>query len=97
MLTIKGIFGREMFETWYAMSVLIGAGLDISPVITHRFPYTDFEEAFDVGRQRHSAARSSSTGSGRRWAGRTDSLRAELDGRARRDARDRASTSPSGR
>ena len=48
MLTIKGIFGREMFETWYAMSVLIGAGLDISPVITHRFPYTEFEEAFDV-------------------------------------------------
>jgi threonine 3-dehydrogenase len=48
MLTVKGIFGREMFETWYAMSVLVGAGLDISPVITHRFPYTDFEEAFDV-------------------------------------------------
>jgi threonine 3-dehydrogenase len=48
MLTIKGIFGREMFETWYAMSVLVGAGLDISPVITHRFPYTDFEAAFDV-------------------------------------------------
>ncbi len=48
MLTIKGIFGREMFETWYAMSVLVGAGLDISPVITHRFPYTEFEQAFDV-------------------------------------------------
>ena len=48
MLTIKGIFGREMFETWYAMSVLVGAGLDIAPVITHRFPYTAFEEAFDV-------------------------------------------------
>ena len=48
MLTVKGIFGREMFETWYAMSVLVGAGLDISPVITHRFPFADFEEAFDV-------------------------------------------------
>jgi threonine 3-dehydrogenase len=46
MLTIKGIFGREMFETWYAMSVLVNAGLDISPVITHRFRYTDFEAAF---------------------------------------------------
>jgi threonine 3-dehydrogenase len=48
MLTVKGIFGREMFETWYAMSVLVNAGLDISPVITHRFPYTEFEQAFDV-------------------------------------------------
>ncbi len=48
MLTVKGIFGREMFETWYAMSVLVAAGLDISPVITHRFSYRDFEEAFDV-------------------------------------------------
>ncbi len=53
MLTIKGIFGREMFETWYAMSVLVGAGLDISPVITHRFPYTDFEEAFDTAAKGH--------------------------------------------
>src|SRR6516164_1174138 len=44
MLTVKGIFGREMFETWYAMSVLIGAGLDISPVITHRFNFTDWEQ-----------------------------------------------------
>jgi threonine 3-dehydrogenase len=48
MLTIKGIYGREMYETWYAMSVLIAAGLDISPVITHRFPYHQFEEAFDT-------------------------------------------------
>jgi len=48
MLTIKGIFGREMFETWYAMSVLINAGLDIAPVITHRFGFEDFEQAFDV-------------------------------------------------
>ena len=48
MLTIKGIYGREMFETWYAMSVLVAAGLDISPVITHRFPYDQFDEAFDT-------------------------------------------------
>ncbi len=48
MLTVKGIFGRQMFETWYAMSVLVQAGLDISPVITHRFPFTAYEEAFDV-------------------------------------------------
>jgi len=48
MLTIKGIYGREVFETWYAMSVLEAAGLDISPVITHRFRYDQFEEAFDV-------------------------------------------------
>ncbi|MFL6287312.1 MAG: zinc-binding dehydrogenase, partial [Actinomycetes bacterium] len=48
MLTIKGIYGREMFETWYAMSVLVAAGLDISPVITHRFPYYKFDEAFDT-------------------------------------------------
>ena len=53
MLTIKGIYGREMFETWYAMSVLIDAGLDIAPVITHRFPYTDFEQAFDTAASGH--------------------------------------------
>ncbi len=46
MLTIKGIYGREMFETWYKMSVLVQAGLDILPVITHRFPYTEFEKGF---------------------------------------------------
>ena len=45
-LTIKGIYGREMFETWYKMTALIQSGLDISPVITHRFPYTDFQEGF---------------------------------------------------
>ena len=38
-LTIKGIYGREMFETWYKMTAMIQSGLDISPVITHRFPY----------------------------------------------------------
>jgi threonine 3-dehydrogenase len=51
MLTIKGIYGREMFETWYAMSVLLQAGLDISPVITHRFPYTDHATAFATARE----------------------------------------------
>ncbi|MDA8296220.1 MAG: L-threonine 3-dehydrogenase [Actinomycetota bacterium] len=50
MLTIRGIYGREMFETWYWMSVLVGAGLDLAPVITHRFAATDFARAFDVVR-----------------------------------------------
>jgi threonine 3-dehydrogenase len=48
MITIKGIYGRQMFETWYEMSVLIQSGLDISPVITHRFDAADFEQAFAV-------------------------------------------------
>ena len=48
MLTLKGIYGREMFETWYQMSVLVDSGLDVSQVITHRFPYSGFEEAFQV-------------------------------------------------
>ena len=51
MLTIKGIYGREMFETWYSMSVMLERGLDLTPVITHRFGYGDFEQAFDVARQ----------------------------------------------
>ncbi|MEV0844799.1 L-threonine 3-dehydrogenase [Streptomyces sp. NPDC049954] len=46
MITIKGIYGREMFETWYAMSVLLEGGLDLSPVITGRYPAADFEAAF---------------------------------------------------
>ena len=46
MLTLHGIFGREMYETWYAMTVMLQSGLDVSPVITHRFDYTDFQEAF---------------------------------------------------
>ncbi|MGH3255886.1 MAG: L-threonine 3-dehydrogenase [Streptosporangiaceae bacterium] len=46
MLTIKGIYGRQMFETWYEMSVLIQSGVDISPVITHRFDAGDYEQAF---------------------------------------------------
>jgi threonine 3-dehydrogenase len=47
MLTIKGIYGREMYETWYKMTVMIESGLDISPVITHRFSYQDFQAGFD--------------------------------------------------
>jgi threonine 3-dehydrogenase len=46
MLTIKGIYGREMYETWYMMTVMMQSGLDISPVITHRFGFEDYEEAF---------------------------------------------------
>ena len=48
MLTIKGIYGREMYETWYKMTVMLQSGLDISPVITHRFHYTEFQKGFDV-------------------------------------------------
>jgi len=47
MLTIKGIYGREMYETWYKMTVMLQSGLDISPVITHRFHYTEFQKGFD--------------------------------------------------
>ena len=50
MLTIKGIYGREMYETWYQMSVMLESGLDISAVITHRFSHRDFEQAFAVAR-----------------------------------------------
>ena len=46
MLTIKGIYGREMYETWYKMTVMLQTGLDIAPVITHRFSYEDFEKGF---------------------------------------------------
>ncbi|MFO1500780.1 MAG: L-threonine 3-dehydrogenase [Verrucomicrobiota bacterium] len=48
MLTIKGIYGREMYETWYKMTVMLQCGLDIKPIITHRFRHTDYEEAFAV-------------------------------------------------
>jgi threonine 3-dehydrogenase len=50
MLTIKGIYGREMYETWYKMTVMLESGLDIRPVITHRFPYQDFEKGFQAMR-----------------------------------------------
>ena len=49
-LTIKGIYGREMYETWYKMTAMIQTGLDISPVITHRFHYTEYEKGFEVMR-----------------------------------------------
>ena len=48
MLTIKGIYGREMYETWYKMTTMIQSGLDISPIITHHFPFTEYEDAFDI-------------------------------------------------
>ena len=50
MITIKGIYGREMYETWYMMQSMIQTGLDITPVITHRYKYTDYEEAFETMR-----------------------------------------------
>ncbi len=50
MITIKGIYGREMYETWYMMTSMLKSGLDISPVITHRFHYTQFRDGFEVMR-----------------------------------------------
>jgi threonine 3-dehydrogenase len=50
MITIKGIYGREMYETWYKMTVMIQSGLNVRPVITHELPYTEFQEGFDVMR-----------------------------------------------
>jgi threonine 3-dehydrogenase len=49
-ITIKGIYGREMYETWYKMTAMIQNGLDITPIITHRFDYTDFAEGFEIMR-----------------------------------------------
>ena len=51
MLTIKGIYGREMYETWYKMTVMIESGLDITPVITHRLRCEEFEKGFDAMRE----------------------------------------------
>jgi threonine 3-dehydrogenase len=48
MLTIRGIYGREMYETWYKMTVMLESGLDIKPVITHRYHYTEFEQGFQA-------------------------------------------------
>lgn len=48
MLTIRGIYGREMYETWYKMTVMLQSGLDIAPVITHRLHYTEFQKGFDA-------------------------------------------------
>jgi len=47
-LTLKGIYGREMFETWYKMSVMVQSGLDITPLITHRYPIDQYQEAFEL-------------------------------------------------
>ena len=48
MLTIKGIYGREMYETWYKMASLIQSGLDLSPIITHRLRVDDFQQGFEI-------------------------------------------------
>lgn len=53
-LTIKGIYGRLMFETWYKLSMMLESGLDIAPIITHRFDYTDFQKGFDIMRSGNS-------------------------------------------
>ncbi len=50
MITIRGIYGREMYETWYKMTVMLQSGLDINPVITHRYGFRDFEKGFDAMR-----------------------------------------------
>ena len=47
-LTIQGIYGRQMFETWYKMAAILQSGLDIRPIITHRLPYTEYQRAFDT-------------------------------------------------
>jgi len=51
MLTLRGIYGREMYETWYKMTVMLQSGLDITPAITHRFGFREFEAAFAAARQ----------------------------------------------
>lgn len=53
-LLIKGIYGREMFETWYKMAALIQSGLDLTPIITHQYAIDDFQKGFDVMRSGHS-------------------------------------------
>ena len=55
MITIKGIYGREMYETWYMMQSMLQSGLDITPIITHHFHYSEFEQAFKVMRSGQSA------------------------------------------
>jgi len=53
-LTLKGIYGREMFETWYKMTAMVQSGLDVTPVITHHFPVAEYEAAFAIARSGHS-------------------------------------------
>jgi threonine 3-dehydrogenase len=47
---LKGIYGREMYETWYKMIAMLQGGLDVTPVLTHRFPIAEFQRGFDVMR-----------------------------------------------
>lgn len=54
MLTLKGIYGREMFETWYKMIAFVEGGLDLAPVITHRIPVTEFRDGFEAMRSGNS-------------------------------------------
>jgi len=54
MMALRGIYGRERYETWYKMTVMLESGLDISPVITHRYHYTEFEKGFEVIRSGNS-------------------------------------------
>jgi threonine 3-dehydrogenase len=49
-LVLKGVYGREMFETWYKMSAMLQSGLDISPIITHRLPIAEFRDGFEIMR-----------------------------------------------
>ena len=49
-LTLKGIYGREMFETWYKMTAMLQSGLDISPIITHRLPIAQYRDGFEIMR-----------------------------------------------
>jgi threonine 3-dehydrogenase len=53
-LTIKGVYGREFHETWYKTTALIKAGVDIRPLITHHFPFTEFEEAIELAKSGNS-------------------------------------------
>jgi threonine 3-dehydrogenase len=55
MLTVKGIYGREMYETWYMMNVMLESGLDIAPVLTHRFHYSEHERAFETAKGERAA------------------------------------------
>jgi len=48
MITVRGVYGREMYETWYKMSVFIESGLDLNPIITHRLPIDEFQQGFDA-------------------------------------------------
>jgi len=82
MLTIKGIYGREMYETWYKMTVMIESGLDISPIITHRFHYTEYEKAFEA-MMSATPARSFSNGTGNRVMTLYDKLDQKLSERAK--------------